>query len=204
MIKEETLKNYYENPNYCQNCGEIIKVNENQPLYETKRKKFCNLSCAASFNNKGKVKNPSGNNGLVPVLKEKDEKILKQSDIAKICPICGNSKNYRAKICKDCYHSQIDIGNNTLGFYIADKKYLTSKCQEIRRHARKIIEKSPRDKVCAYCKDIQFNEILEVHHIKGILEFSQDTLLKDINNEDNLIWLCPNHHAMLEKNLIKI
>ena len=47
-------------------------------------------------------------------------------------------------------------------------------------------------------------KILEVHHLKGILQFDEDTLIKEINSEDNLVWLCPNHHAMLEKGLIKL
>lgn len=37
---------------------------------------------------------------------------------------------------------------------------------------------------------------------KGILEFDEDTLIKEINNENNLV--CPNHHIMLEKGLISL
>lgn len=32
----------------------------------------------------------------------------------------------------------------------------------------------------------------------------EDTLIKEINNENNLVWLCPNHHIMLEKGLISL
>lgn len=52
--------------------------------------------------------------------------------------------------------------------------------------------------------DHEFDAILEVHHLKGILEFDEDTLIKEINNENNLVWLCPNHHIMLEKGLISL
>lgn len=36
------------------------------------------------------------------------------------------------------------------------------------------------------------------------LKFDEDTLIKEINNENNLVWLCPNHHIMLEKGLISL
>lgn len=84
------------------------------------------------------------------------------------------------------------------------QKYLSSKCQEIRTNARRVLESSEREKVCQYCHNHEFDAILEVHHLKGILEFDEDTLIKEINNENNLVWLCPNHHIMLEKGLISL
>ena len=123
----------------------------------------------------------------------------------KICPICGKPKTSHSEICSECYNKKRGtIEEKTLGYYISGQKYLSTKCNEIRKHARKILENSNKEKVCAYCKNHEFDEILEVHHIKGILEFSEDTLIKEINNENNLVWLCPNHHAMLEKGLIKL
>lgn len=68
----------------------------------------------------------------------------------------------------------------------------------------RVVEDSNREKVYQYCHNHEFDEILEVHHLKGILQFDEDTLIKEINSEDNLVWLCPNHHAMLEKGLIKL
>lgn len=96
------------------------------------------------------------------------------------------------------------IGNKTLGYYTSGQKYLSSKCQEIRTNARRVLESSEREKVCQYCHNHEFDAILEVHHLKGILEFDEDTLIKEINNENNLVWLCPNHHIMLEKGLISL
>ena len=49
-----------------------------------------------------------------------------------------------------------------------------------------------------------YYEILEVHHIKGILQFDQNTLISEINKISNLVWLCPNCHAMLEKGLLTL
>ena len=66
------------------------------------------------------------------------------------------------------------------------------------------MEESDREKVCEYCHNHEFDEILEVHHIKGILEFDSTAKVKEINDLKNLVWLCPNHHRMLELGLIKL
>lgn len=185
MTREESLRLYYSNPNHCLYCGRIIEVLDNQRVSDVRRKKFCNRSCAASYNNKGVTRN------------------AKVSE-DKICPRCGAFKSKGAELCKSCRTQVDDVGNRFLGSYISGSKYLSSKCQEIRRHARRVIEDSNREKVCQYCHNHEFDEILEVHHLKGILQFDEDTLIKEINSEDNLVWLCPNHHAMLEKGLIKL
>ena len=182
MNREESLKLYYENPNHCLQCGRVIKVAANQRLSDVKRKKFCSHSCAASFNNKGRIKHTDD----------------------KICPKCGGPKHKDSKICKVCRKKLSGIENKTLGHFIRGHKYLSSKCQEIRAHARKVLENSSREKVCQYCHNHEFDEILEVHHLKSILDFEESTLIGEINHEDNLVWLCPNHHAMLEKDLIDL
>lgn len=184
MTREESLKLYYSNPNYCLNCGKIIEVLDNQRVSDVRRKKFCNHSCAASFNNKGVSRNVKISNT--------------------ICPSCGGVKSKGAKLCKKCRADKENVGDNTLGYYINGHKYLTSRCQAIRRHARRVLEESNREKVCEYCRNHEFDEILEVHHLKGILQFDKDSLIREINSEDNLVWLCPNHHAMVEKGLIKL
>lgn len=122
------------------------------------------------------------------------------------CPICGGRKYHTSEICIKCRNKQRseNIKETTLGHYIDGKKYLASKCNDIRKDAKKTLEKSGVEKVCAYCGNHDYDEILEVHHIKGILEFSSDTKVKEINAIDNLVWLCPNHHRMLELGLIEL
>ena len=43
--KQKNIQEYLKNPNYCLYCGNII-------LYDRRNGKFCNNSCAASYNNK--------------------------------------------------------------------------------------------------------------------------------------------------------
>ena len=123
-----------------------------------------------------------------------------------ICPICGREKWTKSELCKTCNNEKRrnNIKERTLGSYIDGKKYLTTKCGDIRKDARRTIEESKKEKVCAYCHNHEFDDILEVHHLKGILEFDKSATIGEINNENNLVWLCPNHHKMLEMGLIKL
>jgi hypothetical protein len=122
------------------------------------------------------------------------------------CPICGNLKYKTSKLCSNCRNIEKKeiINNKTLGYYTEGKQYLTTKCNDIRKAARKTLEESSVEKVCAYCHNNEYDQILEVHHIKGILEFDKTCTIGEINSIENLVWLCPNHHRMLELGLIKL
>lgn len=122
------------------------------------------------------------------------------------CPVCGGRKCHTSGMCIRCRNQERrnNIKDVVLGHYINGKKYLATKCNDIRKDARKTLEENNVEKVCAYCGNHEFDEILEVHHIKGILEFSSDTKISEINSLENLVWLCPNHHRMLELGLIEL
>ena len=63
--------------------------------------------------------------------------------------------------------------------------------------ARKLLEESGREQKCAICG---FSEYVEACHIKAISSFPLDTKIKDVNNLDNLVYLCPNHHILFDRN----
>ena len=110
-------------------------------------------------------------------------------------------------VCDECRKKEQrnEFLERTLRSFIdEDMTYSTHKCGTIRKKSRKILEESNVEKVCAYCKNHDFDDILEVHHIKGIMSFDRDTKMNEINSISNLVWLCPNHHIMLEKGLIKL
>ncbi|NCB03126.1 MAG: HNH endonuclease [Spirochaetia bacterium] len=184
MNREESLRRYYLNPKICLNCGEIIRVRDVEHPAETRKKKFCSQSCSATYNNRISPK--------------------REKDFNKFCPICGRLKNAKAKLCNTCAKDSRSIKNRTLGSYIEGNKYLTSKVTSIRADAKRTLLESGVEKVCSYCHNHEFDEILEVHHVKGILQFSPSSTVEEINSLDNLVWLCPNHHIMLEKGLISL
>ena len=131
----------------------------------------------------------------------------KAIDSKSICPICGKEKTYGASKCKECADKEKNdkFLDRTLGSFIGENEtHSTHKCTEIRKSAKKIIENSGKEKVCEYCHNHEYDDILEVHHLKGIMEFDRNSTIREINDKNNLVWLCPNHHRMLELGLIKL
>lgn len=55
--RKKALDRYYSDPNRCVHCGKVIQVRDYEGANETRRRKFCNKSCAASHNNKGIKRN---------------------------------------------------------------------------------------------------------------------------------------------------
>lgn len=53
LSRAGALERYYKDPILCKNCNEVIHVKENEKVTNVKKRKFCNSSCSASFNNKG-------------------------------------------------------------------------------------------------------------------------------------------------------
>lgn len=180
----------------CKNCGKEFRIKKGTYNKNKTKNFFCSHSCSAIFNNK--IRNLNRKTDTLWIGEKYKRGYNK-------CPICGKLKYYKSELCSDCRNKEKrKIKERTLGSYIDGKKYLTTRCSEIRKDARRTIEESAKEKVCAYCHNHEFDAILEVHHIKGILEFDRTSTVREINSEDNLIWLCPNHHKMLELGLIKL
>ncbi len=154
---------------YCLNCGKEI-------ISKYTSKKFCNSSCAASFNNRGKIRNYK--NG-----KHKQ----------KYCLNCGrelkkNQKTFCSNVCQGEYKykeyirqwklGEKDGMSGTNGISISIKRYLYEKY----------------DNSCQLCGWNKINPYtnkvpLQIHHIDGDCTN---------NKEENLQLLCPNCHSLTE------
>ena len=174
----------------CSECGKKKSIRVSEYNKSESKVFFCDRSCAAKYNNRKSPKRKKSEN--------------------KYCPVCGRLKSKGSVLCKKCRDkSNRSVGDKELGYYIGygdnRKRYLSCKCQDIRKDAKRtLLEDVNRIRVCAYCKNHEFDDILEVHHIKPIAGFDEHTKISEINSLDNLVWLCPNHHAMLEKGLISL
>jgi hypothetical protein len=71
----------------------------------------------------------------------------------------------------------------------------------IRKHAHYIYHKNNGEKKCKVC---EYENHVEVCHIKSVSSFGDNDLITDINSFDNLIGLCPNHHWEFDNGIIKI
>lgn len=155
---------------------------------ETRNPKFCSRTCAQSFNNKIKPK-----------------RIRKSK-----CTRCSNiTKSYKHTLCEKHWNEhistkRINIENRTLleywKFKSLEKLHPSSKNVHIRSLARSWF-KELLLKPCAKCG---YDKHVELCHIKPISSFSESATLKEVNNADNLIQLCPNCHWEFDNNLIKL
>lgn len=178
-LREKTIKEYYQNPNKCLFCGKIIEVAENKCVSETRKKKFCNLSCSAKFNNK---------------LRKKD----------KYCLICG-TKIDNGKYCQKCkpisFNKKfLELQNKTKGELIRERGYFKAR-SAITKNARTVYFKNNNITKCKICG---YDKYIEVCHIKPVSDFSDDSKISEINNIKNLVGLCPNHHKEFDNNILDL
>ena len=167
----------------CVNCEKIFDKKKAQ-IARTGNN-FCSRSCSATFNNK-----------KFPRLRMKPLKrtVKKYSK----CNRCGVELNYqkRRMLCSDCKDMSKD---QTLAQVAYDKHHKSSCWALVRSRARGVMKDKHR--ICSNCG---YDKHVEVAHKRSISEFDLNTLISDVNNEDNLILLCPNCHWEFDHNIIKI
>jgi hypothetical protein len=168
-VKEKSIREYYKNPNKCKCCNKIIEIKTN--AYEAKRKKFCDHSCAANFNNKKRgFKNHS-------------------KGFCKNCSkeIRGTNK-FCSKKCVDIYKYKQYIERWKNG----EESGVTGKRGTSTYIKRYLIEKyGEKCGVCNWNKiNPKTNKIpITLHHKNGIWYD---------NREENIELLCPNCHSLTE------
>ncbi len=89
------------------------------------------------------------------------------------------------------------IFDMTKGELFGNRKNWQSARTAIRKLADIVFQNSNKPKECAICS---YNKHIEIAHIKGVSEFSDDSLVSEINDINNLVALCPNHHWEFDNN----
>jgi hypothetical protein len=148
---------------------------------ETNNPKFCNRSCAASYNNRKHPKrSPEGN-----------------------CLRCECIISRGRTYCKKCYQivknlnwketttlDDLKKGNaNNYGYPM------------IRADSRRSYIRSGNPMKCQECS---YDKHVDVCHIKDIASFSGDTIIAEINDLSNLVALCKNHHWEFDHNILAL
>lgn len=206
FYKQKAIDKYYNNPKICLNCGKIISYEKNRN--NSGRIKFCSQSCAASYNN---LLNNNKDKSLVYKISEND-----------FTTIINNSKSYieivqklgykkankhikdliqkRVKELNLNFTTEFNFSNkkgDSINFSLT-KKEVFSKSKNwqsartcIRKIASKIFSSSGNSRKCIICG---YDKHIEIAHIKSISSFSDDSLISEINDINNLVALCPNHH----------
>ena len=192
--RDEALKKYYESPNRCKQCDKVIEVQEGQKVAEVRHKKFCNRSCAATYNNK---------NGA-------PKRVAKTTST---CKNCGGTIYLKRgangwftprRRCDTCHTLKIiqEKGKAKLFAESKSKASLLSKgwqCarSQIAKHARRVFARTGRSLRCEYPGCI-YSHYAEVCHRRPVADFPGSATIKEINMPANLVALCPNHHWDLD------
>ena len=175
----------------CSECGKIFKRVPSKVGKGKHGENFCGLKC------KNKAQSLKGKCRTITPSHYGTSKHYSQKSTT-VCPKCTGSKHRKSTICKNC--RDYEIHSHKLELPIKDlfntDGATRSKYNNIRHWARKTMHESDKKKECTVCG---FNVYVEVSHIKPISSFDIETPLKEVNNLDNLCYLCPNHHRMLDK-----
>lgn len=154
---------------------------------ETENPKFCSRSCAAIYNNK---KSP----------KRKLTRKCAHEDCNCIV------RNYRSTLCEHHFQERFKnkkeiILQTTVGEYRERNKlhHRSSIHAHIRGFARTWF-KNLIKKPCAACG---YDKHVELCHIKPMSSFSDDSLVGEVNHENNIIQLCPNCHWEFDNGILK-
>ncbi|MBD2182823.1 HNH endonuclease [Planktothrix sp. FACHB-1355] len=145
---------------------------------ETTNPAFCSRSCAAAFNNR---------------------KYPKRSKQQKHCKHCGISIISGRSTCDACNPFYVDWSIITLRDVKGKALYQHS--ARVRQVARSVYRQSDKAKKCIVCG---YERYYEVCHRKPIKDFPDDTPISVINDIDNLVALCPNHHWEFDNGLLTL
>lgn len=193
-------------------------------MREVKIKKFCSHSCSTIYNNHHrtitKLRNINTSNYNNKLKKWTNEEILlkynNSNSLYEFLDQLGYRGSYRLKsLSKTFIEKCNEIGINLNKFESIPKENilkLTKKTlfdtrgyQKARtaicKNARFIYKQSNKNKSCIVCK---YKKHYEVAHIKPVSEFEDNELISTINNVDNLIALCPNHHWEYDNKLLDL
>lgn len=119
----------------------------------------------------------------------------------KICTVCHLTKiKHNSTMCVSCRAQARSLGDLKLEEVIYNNLHKSSAFSLVRSRARALY----KDKILNGCQICGYKVHVEVCHIKPISEFSLETRLSEINQESNILILCPNHHWEFDNNIICI
>ena len=141
---------YYQAPNHCQRCKEIIKVKDHQPVSEARRRRFCSHSCASMFHN---LKRRVSARRLFAMQCQLCKQPL---SIEADCPSSARRRKYCDK-CRSLRFAANASKNNPLiqrtkGEVFSARKNWQSARSAIRKHAYSVYAQSGKPFKCVVCQ----------------------------------------------------
>lgn len=115
------------------------------------------------------------------------------------CAATYNNKKFKKIKIKKCRTPSLH--NITKGELFSKRRNWQSARSGIQRNARITYYKSAKNKCCYICG---YDKHIEISHINSVNSFSNDVLISEINNINNLVALCPTHHWEFDNNILYI
>lgn len=174
---------------FCKFCNNHLLPKDNERIGQFNQRVFCSRSCAAKLNN---------------------QKFVKRTKLNRFCENCSQQipNKTKRRFCEECCQRariarfKVDlIENRTKGELFQSRSTWQSARTAIRVHAQRIFDRSKFPKICFLCG---YSNHIEICHIKNVSDFSNDALIKEINDLSNLVALCPNHHWEFDNHLLSI
>ena len=211
--RENAINRYYEKPNFCLNCGGVIRVESHQKVSEVRSKKFCNRSCAAKFNNRKHPKRIAKTSrnckkcGKEMVIERIESGAYSQKKYCHICIKTVRSNFSLAAVKKrfgDYYSSEDEVkfvNDCTKLELFRKRKNWQSARSAIRRHANFVFSNTGMTCACRICG---YDKSVQICHIKPVADFDDSALISEINASENLVALCRNHHWEFDHGMISV
>ena len=171
--KQNKIKEYNDNPNYCLYCGQKIEIKDGEIPSRTRKRKYCSNECSSRCQS-DRMKNNK--------LALKYEKTF--------CLNCGKElSKHQSKYCNNACQTEYQYKQYVKKWKSGLENGLKGSYQ-LSKHIVRYIKEKYNNKCCkcGWCEvnPTTGNIPLEVHHIDG--DYTN-------NNENNLELLCPNCHA---------
>lgn len=178
ILRQAALLRYYENPNTCLQCNQIIHVKNK--VQEARVKKFCNQSCAVTYSNFNRVR--------------KDK-------FCKKCKSIFLPLSLQNKICSKCKIKISTLPETTKRELFQRCKNYQSARSIITHNALKIYNESGKPRICFICS---YERFVDVCHIQDVKDFPDSAFIKEINAITNLVTLCPTHHTEFDNHVFSL
>jgi hypothetical protein len=154
---------------------------------DTSNPKFCSRSCANTHANLANPKRKLAireciNCGCIVNRKT-------YTDYNHFCGACRRERDY--KLC-------------TIGKYRNKASVAGKHPSWLHVHVRSFNRSWNKTLLTKPCMICGYNKHVELHHIRPISDFPDDTLLGEVNHPDNVVQLCPNCHWEVESGLLNL
>jgi hypothetical protein len=162
----------------CHACQQLVIRTPGEFAKSTTGRVYCSRSCAAISNNRSTPKRVKSTR----------------------CITCQEPIRWGYRRCNTCHHKQRRLDQKTLVEAMRGRRD-ASRYTGVRSHARKVFAESGKPRQCAVCG---YTNHVEICHVREISAFPLNTPVIEINNLNNLVALCPNHHWEFDHGLIQM